>query len=144
MTGHYRMTRRQTDKHVRRKRFDRLKSCTKCFVDHERTDCPYRSAQCNKCGRKGHIKHVCQSSARLKSDPGKDASHNVVSSVLNGHSDSVFFAASTLYKRVGNQIWLNTTINGKKLNSMGYRSHIFDVWNQWVMSTWITAYFTSR
>ena len=38
----------------------RWKSCPQCFAKHEKADCPFTTASCYKCGKKGHIQAVCK------------------------------------------------------------------------------------
>jgi len=37
------------------------KSCSQCFSQHTKSDCPFKRATCYTCGKKGHIKAVCKS-----------------------------------------------------------------------------------
>ncbi len=38
-----------------------LKSCRQCFISHDRKVCRFLRAECYKCGKKGHIREVCNS-----------------------------------------------------------------------------------
>lgn len=39
----------------------KFKSCSGCYSTHKREECRFKNAFCNKCGKKGHISHVCMS-----------------------------------------------------------------------------------
>lgn len=39
----------------------RLKSCKFCFVKHQREECKFFKAECFRCGKRGHIREVCNS-----------------------------------------------------------------------------------
>ncbi|XP_050339840.1 uncharacterized protein K02A2.6-like [Bactrocera neohumeralis] len=39
----------------------KLKSCAGCGISHNREECKFRKAICNKCAKKGHIAAVCMS-----------------------------------------------------------------------------------
>ncbi|XP_030368972.1 uncharacterized protein K02A2.6-like [Scaptodrosophila lebanonensis] len=45
-----------------------LQSCSGCGHSHARENCKFRHAQCNHCGRKGHIAVVCKSKQQNKND----------------------------------------------------------------------------
>ena len=42
-------------------RVQHKKSCYHCGDKHSPADCKFRAAECHKCGKKGHIAHVCRS-----------------------------------------------------------------------------------
>lgn len=48
----------------RRRQSQRLPSCPQCYRGHDRTECPDRWAQCDTCGRDGHLAAVCRSKDR--------------------------------------------------------------------------------
>ena len=35
------------------------KPCYCCGGNHKDIDCPHKSSECHKCGKKGHLAHVC-------------------------------------------------------------------------------------
>ena len=45
----------------------KFKSCDKCYVNHNRSNCKFREAKCNFCNLKGHIQSVCLKKARNSS-----------------------------------------------------------------------------
>lgn len=41
------------------KEIGKYKSCSGCFISHNREECKFRNAICHKCAKKGHIAAVC-------------------------------------------------------------------------------------
>ena len=103
MTGSYQKGKKPS-KSIQGNFPERLKSCSRCFIDHQRKDCQYRHAVCQKCGRKGHIKPVCMST--------KPSITQQVTSVNFCSVPLLSFDIDQLYRRVGNQLWINSSING--------------------------------
>lgn len=41
-----------------RNKTNKYKSCSECFRSHKGENCKFKSATCNKCGKRGHISPV--------------------------------------------------------------------------------------
>ena len=46
-----------------------VKPCYCCGGNHKATDCPHKSSDCHKCGKKGHLARVCKSKNPAKKEP---------------------------------------------------------------------------
>ena len=52
------------------------KICDRCGENHRVADCRFKMAECYKCGKKGHLAHVCRSKTPSKKGPHPQSKSN--------------------------------------------------------------------
>lgn len=92
--------------------------CYRCGGYHLSSQCRFKSEQCRKCGKTGHIQRVCRS-AKAKIDTKVNRRvHNVDLTEMSDSESEDALASLQLYS-IGGQdkhmIWLTPKINGKVL-----------------------------
>ena len=102
------------------------KPCYRCGGKHKQTDCFYRNATCNACGKKGHIAKVCRSKAkdeRKRSSPPlrqkSDRTHQITEVETASETGDTAATAYDLWCFPGsrpNPMTVCLTLNGTKLD----------------------------
>ena len=66
---------------LNRMQIKQTKLCYRCRGNHKAIDCPHKSSECHKCGKKGYLAHVCRSKKPVKRNPAL----NKIPSILELH-----------------------------------------------------------
>ena len=115
MAASYKKKRFQrSQQNVGNKLKSKWKSCPQCFVKHYKKDCPCKQFSCHKCGKKGHIKSVCQSPQTSSEQTHAVESAGSVYSDFMSPSE-IAQVSTSVYKRFGNQIWIRAAVNDNKM-----------------------------
>ena len=75
-----------------RMQIKQAKPCYHCGGNHKAIDCPHKSSECHKCGKKGHLACVCRSKKPVKKEPRprQDSINSRPTHVLTEDTDEYF------------------------------------------------------
>ena len=95
------------------------KPCYHCGENHKAIDCLQKSSVCYKCGKKGHLAHVCRSIKPVKKEPctQQDSINSRAAHVLTEDTDEY-----SLYNLTGSAVQL--LVVTVKVNNVNLRMEL--------------------
>ncbi|XP_055905818.1 uncharacterized protein K02A2.6-like [Eupeodes corollae] len=92
------------------------KSCSGCFIHHQKANCKFLNAICNKCGKKGHIAPVCLSfGSNSVSSFNYQRKWPTRNDHVNSLSEDNIFSVDDSMQVIGNKLFLTLNINNREV-----------------------------